>query len=70
MASHEGSESPIAERNPERPASSERLMEEVCERNYLQRALRRVQTNKGAPGIDGMTVGDLADYLRQHWPTI
>ena len=69
-ASREGSESPTAERNPERPASSELLMEEVCERSNLQKALRRVQANKGAPGIDGMPVDELADYLRQNWPAI
>src|SRR5262249_2386303 len=45
-------------------------MEEVCERRNLQQALRRVQTNKGSPGIDGMTVDDLAEYLRQTWPII
>jgi len=70
MASREGTESSTAERNPERSASSELLMEEVCERRNLQHALRRVQTNQGSPGIDGMTVDDLAEHLRQHWPAI
>ena len=45
-------------------------MEEACERENLKEALRRVKANKGSPGIDGMSVGALADYLQQHWPAI
>ena len=45
-------------------------MEEVCERENLKAALQRVKDNKGSPGIDGMTVDELADYLKQHWPAI
>ena len=45
-------------------------MEEVCERENLKAALRRVKVNKGSPGVDGMTVSELSDYLKQHWPTI
>jgi len=45
-------------------------MEEVCERRNLEAAFRRVQANKGAPGVDGMTVTELEAYLRQHWPRI
>ena len=45
-------------------------MEEVCERDNLKEALRRVQANKGAAGVDGMTVDALPDHLRQHWPAI
>src|SRR5271166_5846151 len=54
----------------ESPASTNRLMEEVCERENLKEALRRVKANKGSPGIDGMTVDAIADYLKQHWPVI
>jgi len=54
----------------ESPASTHRLMEEICERENLKEALRRVKANKGSPGADGMTVDQLADYLKQHWPTI
>ena len=32
--------------------------------------MQRVKANKGSPGVDGMTVGDIADYLKQHWPAI
>jgi RNA-directed DNA polymerase len=45
-------------------------MEEVCERENLKQALKRVRANKGAPGVDGMTVQALPAYLREHWPTI
>jgi RNA-directed DNA polymerase len=55
---------------PESPASTNRLMEEVCERENLKKALRRVKANKGSAGVDGMTVGELTGYLKQHWPAI
>jgi RNA-directed DNA polymerase len=54
----------------ESPASTNRLMEEVCERENLKEALRQVKANKGSAGIDRMTVGQLSDYLKQHWPRI
>jgi len=56
--------------DPESPASTNRLMEEVCERENLKEALRRVRANKGSAGVDGMTVGGITDYLKQHWPAI
>lgn len=55
---------------PESPSACDRLMEEVCERENLKQALKRVKANKGAPGVDGMTVQALPAYLREHWPTI
>ena len=51
--------SPRAKHGTESLASTERLMEEVCERENLKRALKRVQSNKGSPGVDGMTVDAL-----------
>lgn len=45
-------------------------MEEIVERENLKEALRRVKANKGAPGVDGMTVNQLGDHLKQHWPAI
>jgi RNA-directed DNA polymerase len=65
----EGTEPFTAKSAPERPAT-ERLMEEVCERENLNGALRRVRSNQGSPGIDGMTVDKLRDYLTEHWPAI
>ncbi|MHB8745632.1 MAG: group II intron reverse transcriptase/maturase [Gammaproteobacteria bacterium] len=43
------------------------LLAHVLDRTNLQRALKQVRQNKGAPGIDGMTVDELPDYLRHHW---
>ena len=45
-------------------------MEMICETNNLVTALRRVKSNRGSPGADGMTVRDLEDHFRQHRPTI
>jgi RNA-directed DNA polymerase len=70
QAGEEAIESLQAESDPESPAGTLRLMEEVCERENLKAALRRVKVNKGSPGVDGMTVSELSDYLKQHWPTI
>jgi RNA-directed DNA polymerase len=46
------------------------MMEEVCERGNLFKALKRVQRNRGAPGVDGMTVDELPGQLREHWPAV
>ncbi len=54
----------------ESPARTNRLIEEVCERANLKEALQQVKANKGSAGIDRMTVGQLSDYLKQHWPVI
>src|SRR5262245_66338351 len=67
-AVNEGAEPVMANDEPERPAVTNSLMEAVCERENLKKALRRVKANKGSPGIDGMTVEQLSDYLRAHWP--
>jgi len=69
-AGREGTESFPAVHEPESPASTNRLMEEVCERENLKKALRRVKANKGSAGVDGMTVGEITGYLKQHWPAI
>ena len=69
-AGREETESFPTMNEPQSPASTNRLMEEVCERENLKEALRRVKANKGSAGIDGVTVGGIADYLKQHWPAI
>lgn len=46
------------------------LMEEVLSRQNMLKALRRVEKNKGAPGIDNLTVENLKPYLRQNWLSI
>ena len=69
-AGREGTESSGAMNGRESPASTDRLMEEVVERENLRDALQRVKTNKGSAGVDGMTIGGITDYLKQHWPDI
>ena len=70
QAGREDIESPSAVSEPERPANTRRTMEDVCERANLKKALRQVRSNKGSAGVDGMTVDQLGDYLKQHWPAI
>jgi len=45
-------------------------MGKVCERPNLQATLKRVRRNKGSPGIDGMTVDELPNHLREGWPRL
>ena len=54
----------------ERSGSEHLLMEEVVGRANLVGALKRVRQNKGSPGIDGMSVEELPEYLRRHWGEI
>src|SRR6267154_2282163 len=65
-----GTESLTAKRGTESPAIDEQLMEEVCERENCKQALARVKANKGSAGVDGMTVRQLPEFLKQHWPVI
>ena len=64
-APRRGTESLVAERATESPAT-ERMMEEICEAGNLRKALQQVRANKGAPGVDGMTVDELTEYLGRH----
>ena len=70
VCGHQGTEPPVAKPIPESPACEEQLMEEVCARGNLVKAWKRVRSNKGSPGVDGMTIEDAKAYLREHWPTI
>jgi RNA-directed DNA polymerase len=49
---------------------AEGMWEQIFSRDNLMTALKRVQKNGGAPGVDGMTVEELPDHLRVHWPSI
>jgi RNA-directed DNA polymerase len=69
MAFEGGTESGLAKRTAESPAT-EQWMEEVCERENCKQALRRVKANKGSPGIDGRTVEELSGHRKEHWPAI
>jgi RNA-directed DNA polymerase len=66
----EGTESSAGKRGIESPAIAEQLMEEVCGRENCKQALKRVKANKGSAGVDGMTVQQFPEYLKQHWPAI
>ena len=46
------------------------LMEAIVARDNLKKALAQVKRNKGAPGVDGMTVENLTPYLKEHWSAI
>src|SRR5580704_17202260 len=69
-AGREETESLSTANDHESPARTNRLMEEVCERENLKEALRRVKETKGSAGDDGITVAGITDYLKQHWPAI
>ena len=62
-------EAPLVGSGNERLGSGD-LMEKACERQNLWAALKRVRQNAGSPGIDGMTVEQLPDHLRVHWPRL
>jgi len=70
LGEREGAEAPRVRRETEDPAGNQRVMEEVCERENRREAMKRVRANQGSPGIDGMTVDELPEYLGQHWPAI
>src|ERR1700745_4037738 len=53
---------------PESPANTRRIMDEICERENLREALQRVKGNKGSASVDGLTVDDLSAHLKEHWP--
>ena len=55
---------------PESPACGEDLMEAICDPDNVEAALCSVVRNKGAPGVDGITVRQLPDSLKTHWPEI
>lgn len=60
----------VASQTAERLGANVRLMEMILERRNMFRALEQVCANKGAPGIDKITVKQIGGYLRRHWPKI
>ncbi len=62
-AAREGTEADAATPRLESPAVLGPLMEAIVERDNLRKVLAQVRRNKGAPGVDGMTVDDLPLYL-------
>lgn len=63
-------ESMAGDRTEPRSTKHSSLMAQVLARDNLIRALKQVQRNKGAPGIDGVTVEQLPDYLKRYWPVV
>jgi RNA-directed DNA polymerase len=53
-----------------KPSLHDNLMERVLDRENLQRAWKRVKSNQGAPGIDGLPIEEFAAYARNHWSNI
>ena len=64
-----GTKSAKAVRQPESPAQ-QHLREEVCERDHLRQAWKRVKANRGSAGVEGRQVGGRPKYLEQHWPAL
>jgi RNA-directed DNA polymerase len=69
-AGAEGTEARAAKTEIESRAPVAPSMEAIVERANLKKALARVKSNKGASGIDGMTIDELVPYLKEHWPRI
>lgn len=67
---HQGAETGQAPTTRESPSSAEWLMEAICEPVNLRHALKRVKANKGAAGADGMSVSELSEHLKHHWPEL
>lgn len=60
----------MGESQPQDSSEDSSLMAQVVDRDNLLQALKQVKRNKGAAGVDGMTVDELPAYLKQHWPEI
>ena len=56
VSGYQGAEPIVAKPATESPAGTEQLMEEVCDRENVVRAWKRVRQNKGSPGVDGMSI--------------
>jgi RNA-directed DNA polymerase len=63
-------EAVTATAEPESPAPTDHLMEAICAPDNIEAAVAAVVRNKGAPGIDGITVKQLPEVLKARWPEI
>src|SRR5260370_10890829 len=69
-AGMEGTETRTANTEPESQAAHGPSMEVIVEQDNLRKALAQVKRNKGAAGVDGMSVDALASHLKERWPAI
>lgn len=60
----------MGEKRAQHSIENDSLMVQVLEKENLIQALKQVKRNKGAAGVDGMTVDELPEYLKHHWPDI
>ena len=60
-------DSRVSVKRTESPMFPMKLIEEIVHAENVKKALERVESNGGAPGIDGMKTQDLRKYLRRHW---
>lgn len=44
-----------------------KLLDTILSRSNMLEAYNQVKANKGSAGIDGITIDDIDNYLRQHW---
>ncbi len=65
-----GAEARTATGGETKPEAAQGLLEAALERSNMMRAYQRVVENKGAPGVDGLTVLELKPWLQAHWPRI
>ena len=71
-AEHEGYVKARRSFNPiwkERDSAQPKLLEAILHKDNFNRAYKRVKANKGAPGIDGMTIEEALPYLQEHQQT-
>ena len=54
----------------EQPDPNVNLLERILSRENMLKAWKRVKANKGAPGVDGISIEDFPEYLKAHWPRI
>ena len=63
---HAGAQSAVRPENGERAVRTPKLLERILSRDNLNNAYKRVKANKGAPGVDGMTVEEALPWLKEH----
>lgn len=60
----------VTQRDDKQPAFGHDLLEQVLQKENLQAAWKQVRANKGAAGVDGMTIDDFPDWAKLNWPRL